>query len=331
MSKLLIHSILKKAVMIPILASLCLAGITGFIELNAWTVYADLLCHFRAQYALIAAFLTLSLLLYDRKAFALLSAILTVIHLFYVLPIYLPPEQVANPPQNLASSPIQVMTFNVLSSNTNFEQARNFILSESPDVLVVLETNTNWTTSLEPLKATYPTYLEVPRNDNFGINVYSKLPINNLTSVPIGTNHAITGTLALTDPKGQSSSALFVAAHPIPAKNARLFPVRNAYYEALAEIVKKDAANSGLPTIMAGDFNSTRYGDKFAQFLRTTKLTDARQGFGIYPTWPAYTALYPGSFGIDYVLSSAQFHVSKIQSGPDIGSDHRAFQAWLTY
>ena len=63
----------------------------------------------------------------------------------------------------------KILLANVFSANRDASSLLELIESESPDVVVLLETTPRWMASLQALQADYPHELAVPRNDNFGI------------------------------------------------------------------------------------------------------------------------------------------------------------------
>ena len=64
----------------------------------------------------------------------------------------------------------------------------------------------------------------------------------------------------------------------------------------------------------------------FRDFIKSTGLRNARQGFGVGPTWPAL-----GSVGvpIDHILFSHPLQVKNFQVEGGIGSDHFPISAHL--
>ncbi len=68
----------------------------------------------------------------------------------------------------------------------------------------------------------------------------------------------------------------------------------------------------------------------YKSFVRQTGLRNARQGFGILPTWPSKSSLSPVpatiapllSIPIDHCLISPKIKVVNIRTGPNVDSDH---------
>ncbi|MEW5821371.1 MAG: endonuclease/exonuclease/phosphatase family protein, partial [Cyanobacteriota bacterium] len=75
---------------------------------------------------------------------------------------------------------ISIMLANILTSNNKYRLVLDLINRESPDIVAIQEVDNIWTDQLSLLKKTYPYYFEHPRTDNFGLSVYSKLPLRNI-------------------------------------------------------------------------------------------------------------------------------------------------------
>ncbi|MEM9704315.1 MAG: endonuclease/exonuclease/phosphatase family protein, partial [Planctomycetota bacterium] len=71
---------------------------------------------------------------------------------------------------------LTVCTANVLTRNRRSGELIEAIKERAPDVLCLQEIDARWAEDLMALHATYPYREVVPRQDNFGIAVYSKLP-----------------------------------------------------------------------------------------------------------------------------------------------------------
>jgi endonuclease/exonuclease/phosphatase (EEP) superfamily protein YafD len=109
----------------------------------------------------------------------------------------------------------------------------------------------------------------------------------------------------------------FVSVHPFtPIQDIKR---RDSELRLIAERFTKKPADN---LVLAGDFNATPYCHAYKKLVRALGLRNAREGYGIYPTWPAF---YPTSLPripIDHVLVSAGIAVADFRTGPPIGGDH---------
>ena len=199
----------------------------------------------------------------------------------------------------------------VLSANTNFKNSdlqalKELINSEQPDIVVLLELSHGQARQLADLKD-YPFQQINPDDSPFGIGLLSKLPFSSVT-VDFnwrGSSLKIPTIKIVAEWNAQLINV--VAFHPMPPIAPEFHLARN---KKIQEIVEK-SKQSGLPTIIAGDFNATPWSSAFApiEYMRAT---------GLQSTWPTrYFGL-----SVDHVLVSDHWQVKQSRVGPDIGSDH---------
>jgi endonuclease/exonuclease/phosphatase (EEP) superfamily protein YafD len=189
------------------------------------------------------------------------------------------------------------------------------LISEyDPDVIAIAEIAAAGLLVLNPVRDEYETVAAEPREDGFGIALFSRLEVQAGGIGSTGSYHLPTAVGIL---KTDSTAIAVHALHmlpPVPGRHAR---ERNAHMEWLADLVRQ----TDPPVIAIGDLNCTPYSPHFRSLLGQSGLRDARRGFGIKPTWPA--ALGPLGLPIDHCLVSDGIGVTGFTIGPDIGSDHR--------
>ena len=100
-------------------------------------------------------------------ALSIVAVILTSLQLVQFIPIK----------PKLSDVNFTVYDANVLTSNHSHELILQQIFSQSPDVITLQEFSNELKQSLKALDDVYPHQVLVPRNDNFGIAIYSKWPI----------------------------------------------------------------------------------------------------------------------------------------------------------
>jgi endonuclease/exonuclease/phosphatase (EEP) superfamily protein YafD len=190
-----------------------------------------------------------------------------------------------------------------------------------------MEIHQDWVKQLDTLKDILPYAIVKANPYNLGIAVYSKRPIENASLAFLGTtqNPSIVGKLNI---NGQIVS--LVAAHPPPPIKSALFKARNQQLEAIGKYIK----SLSTPVIVTGDLNITMWSPYYKRLMSQAGLKNARQGFGLVPTWPLKTnyppyskmpALFTRLFSmpIDHCLISPEIKVAKIRAGSYVGSDHR--------
>ena len=290
-----------------VLALFSVAGYLGKLNL-----YFELTSHFRLQYLILAACaIPLLLLLRVKKAWLAVCGFCLVVNLAEILP-YLPQPNI-NSVSSTSTQPLRVLVANVLSSNQRYPEVISLIRAEKPDLAVFIEINTAWTRALEPIEDILPNAVVHPREDNFGIAIYSKVPLEDATAKEFGLRNSVS-ILATIAVNGQKLS--IVATHPVPPIGTTLFSKRNQHLAELASYIQQQQN----PTIAIGDFNTTMWSPYYKSFIRTTGLRNSRSGFGIQPTWPTQLPLL--FIPLDHCLVSPSITVANSRTGSNVGSDH---------
>lgn len=267
----------------------------------------DLASHFRVHYAIAASVSSIIFLFYRAHWLALLSMVSLVFNLAFVVPWYFGSREVAS------KDDIKLFLSNVLTSNNNHESLVSLIHNESPDIIVVMEINKDWVSSLNVLKNEYAYNKLVPREDNFGIGVYSKLPIIMASVKYFGSSVVPSIVLSL---KVAEDTLTLVATHPVPPIGDNYFTLRNKQLSHVAQEAKKFSG----PLILAGDLNTTMWSSHYNQLETNGKLRSVRRGFGVNATWPSGFGIL--GIPIDHVLISDQIRVVDFKLGTSVGSDH---------
>lgn len=270
--------------------------------------YLDLLSHFKLHY-LLASLFFVAFYYYFRKLYLVATFLLvSLLNSYFVISWYLPSEAKS---QDYTSS-VKIMSVNLLSSNRKHQQLLEVVKAHSPDIIVLQEVNLRWHEQLKPLQKNYPYFKSIPREDNFGIAVYSKHTLSSLT-IPNWGNTLLPSLKF--DVTVEQRTMQVLATHPLPPINAHYYSLRNKQIIAMLDDIK----TSSQPTIVVGDLNTTMWSGIYQRFAEID-LVNARQGFGLHNTWPASFAFL--GIPIDHILVSSQFKVKSFTSGPDIGSDH---------
>ncbi|MGJ8677842.1 MAG: endonuclease/exonuclease/phosphatase family protein [Akkermansiaceae bacterium] len=201
----------------------------------------------------------------------------------------------------------------MLTSNTDYGSFVSLIENENPDIIVVMEINENWVDALDLLKKDYRYSKLAPRTDNFGIGVYSKLPITMESVAYFGPAGIPSIVLSLETAKG---ALTLVATHPLPPVSNDYLRSRNKQLLHVAQEIKKIDG----PLILAGDLNTTMWSSHYDQLEKNGGLRNVRRGFGIHATWPSQLGFL--GIPIDHVLISEEIKVVDMKVGASVGSDH---------
>jgi len=208
---------------------------------------------------------------------------------------------------------LRVMLINVHTENQHHDLVLKFIHQRSPDLVLLEEVNGAWMEHLADLKAVYPYLCEETREDNFGIALFSKLPLRNPAVVYLGPAE-IPSVTAEIEVGGRPIH--FWGSHPLPPGSAENTKLRNQQLRALAEKIR----NWHGSAMLLGDLNTTAWSYSFGELLQESGLQDSGRGRGIQSTWPVN--LFPLRIAIDHCLLSADLKVVSRTVGEDVGSDH---------
>jgi endonuclease/exonuclease/phosphatase (EEP) superfamily protein YafD len=284
-----------------------IAGFIGYIH-----KYFELTSHFKLQYLMAALACLLIFVTLHGWWSALMACFTIVINLVMVLPWYIPPSQ-ADLTQPY--DPVKLLFANVESTNTNFSAFISFVIEENPDVLIIQEATEPWINRLRVLKERFPYDKALPRPGGIGIALYSRIPIERFDVLAIGSER-VPGLLARLNRGGGVFSVVTV--HPRAPLCRNCFGQRNEELRDAASIVQALPA----PKILVGDLNTSLWSPYYAHLMRQTGLDNARKGFGLLPTWPAFMPWPFLRIPIDHCLVSPDIRVIRMRTGRNIGSDH---------
>ena len=282
----------------------------------------ELLSHFKIQYLILNIVLFSGLLVTRRKKLIFISLLCLSLVSSEIIPWYIPPTSLGN-----HSDQLRILSLNVNTQNQSYSQVLSLVRREKPDVAVFMEINEAWVKQLNSLNDILPNTVANANPYNLGIAVYSKRKLENASVEFFGAtnNPTIVGNLTI---NGQVVS--LIGTHPPPPKPGLLFQTRNKQLDQISQYIKSRSNT----VVMVGDLNITMWSRYYKRFISTTRLKNARQGFGTLPTWPTKTNYPPYSripslvtwllsIPIDHCLISPDIKVVNIRTGPNVGSDHR--------
>lgn len=289
---------------------LCLSGaatIAGWLGGLHW--FLELSSHFIAWHALASA-LTLVLFLACRRwKWAAAALMLFLVQASVPLPWYWPVHQGATTEQGHC----RILLANVLSSNSDTRHLLELIDETDPDVVCVQEVTRDWAEVLRGLEARYPVSLVVPRPDNFGIALYSRLS-GPLPELRFQREHGVPAIETSFEANGRTVHLLTV--HTLPPIGPRLAGRRDAQLASTRAWVEGQPG----PAIVVGDLNLTMFSPVYRRWIAGTALRNVRAGHGVIGTWPAWV---PGlRLPLDQCLVTEGIGVLGVRAGTAIGSDH---------
>lgn len=273
----------------------------------------ELLTHFKLQY-LIASIIFSGIYLWAKQYRAsVIMALCAVINGLYIMPWYFSAEVNSIEQKKVDVKDMKLFHLNLLSSNKQYSKLLELINKEDPDIIIVQEVSYAWDIQLEKLTASYPYYESIPRHDNFGIAIFSKIKLTDIQQVDWG-NAGLPGFRVCFEM--DNVTVQLATLHPLPPVNQIYYEQRNKSLTSVMSEIK----GLTIPSLLIGDLNMSMWSPDYSILQQDNKLLNARKGFGVISTWPA--VLGPLGIPIDHVLVSKQFIVDDFYAGPNVGSDH---------
>ncbi|HEW97060.1 MAG: endonuclease/exonuclease/phosphatase family protein [Candidatus Parabeggiatoa sp. nov. 3] len=289
-----------------LVAIILLFSLTGYLGTRHWTF--ELTSHFKVQYFALSVLCVLICLWLRQWGWASLSLLGLIINGIVVLPWYFPSVQ-----NHIQNHSLSILLSNVNIKNKNYSALVQLVAAENPDILIVQEGNRHWIKHLKVLEKTLP-YVEAPPNSYFfGTVIYSRFPFEETQMLSLGRSGRESILVKI---KINHKMVSLLTTHPLPPIPEGLFEHRNSQLFEVQSFIKQ------LPTpkMLIGDLNISMWSPFYSQLTQETRLINARQGFGILPTWPTFLPVL--MIPIDHCLVSPDIKVMKIKTGESIGSDH---------
>ena len=287
--------------------TLILSVVTTINEIHR---YLELFSHFRLQYLLCSFVCLFLFIVFKNYKSAAAMVVMAGLNSIYVVPWYFSPEEkvVEN-----YSVQIKVMHSNVNTRNTNYQKFIDLVFEESPDILIAQEVNGKWMGKLQELKTIYPYKYSSPREDNFGIAVFSKYPYADVKKAYWGASNLLSLKVVVTISGHKITT---IATHLLPPVSAEHYISRKSQIDEVSQVL----SDTKGPLILIGDLNVTMWSSDYVALESGTNLTNTRKGFGVLPTWPTMLPIF--MIPIDHCLVSSHFAVLGMKVGYGIGSDH---------
>lgn len=297
-----------------ILLILILAASSALPFLGHWHWLADLFAHFVPHYLAAGTILIVALVWTRRYGWTAVAAAIVLWNGSLLSPYLLP--QRSGLVGNGAS--LKLLQFNMSRNNPVPLATLGYVMSleEPPDVVILFETTPALAPEVKRLNQIYPTIAQMPRSDNFGMALLSRLPASKVEFREVGKLRL--PLLVLSGRVGRDIVQIY-AVHPPPPLGSALSRERN---DQLRQLAVEISVNDGQQVIVAGDLNTTVWSRALNPLLETAGLRDAQRGQGYLPTWapPPYTRWI--GVPIDHTLISKRIQVQDRFVGPWLASDH---------
>ena len=267
----------------------------------------ELLSHFRPQYLAASLVLLAAFAVFRSPVYVVPLLATAVLNASYVLPWYFGGMAVES------DMTLKLLNVNVFRGNEQHDRLLKLIETEQPDIIFLQEVSPEWHNATRSLRRGYPFSYVQPREDAFGIALFSRLEFDSITHVdsPPLKFPTIVATLTV-----DGKPLTLINTHAMMPLGRFEFDARNEQLQSIAEIARQATG----AVILAGDLNNSIWNRSYRELEDGTGLRNSRRGIGILPTWPTFMPL--AMIAIDHVLVSDDVGVVETRTGPRIGSDH---------
>ncbi|MCF0041836.1 endonuclease/exonuclease/phosphatase family protein [Dyadobacter fanqingshengii] len=220
---------------------------------------------------------------------------------------------------------ISIISSNVFQDNKNTAGCLAILEKNSPDLILLLETNQFWNEGTKKLGETYPYQVLVPLENTYGMLLYSKLEL-----IDSEVRYLIDEEIPSIKTQVKLASGKLIqlyCVHPTPP-----VPGENMYSterDAELLLVAKEVKDNNMPTIVVGDLNDVAWSYTTNLFAKISGLLDPRKGRGFFNT---FHANYPFlRFPLDHVFCSTDFKLLSLKRLENFNSDHFPILIALQY
>lgn len=211
---------------------------------------------------------------------------------------------------------VKVLSVNVYQFNSSHQQLIDLINEVNPDIVLTIESNYEWETSLTQLKQQYIYSHEIALENTYGMHFYSRLKTNKIT-----THYFVADDIPSIEAEIETEdghSFTFWGVHPPPPSPTESANSKERDGELVA--VAKKVREQDASAVVTGDFNNVAWTKSSQLFKKTSELVDARVGRGFISTFHAKHWFF--RFPIDLFFHSSDIAVQKLTTLRAIGSDH---------
>jgi endonuclease/exonuclease/phosphatase (EEP) superfamily protein YafD len=281
--------------------------------LGEWHWALDLFSHFHWQYAGVCV-LAIGWTLWRRRGWVLAVSLASLLLNGWLIGRL---AVDAGGGREIAGKRLRVVSLNVLTANSNKEGVLKYLRGVDADVIFLMEVNAEWVSALEGLKVTHPHCLIQSRRDNFGVALYSRVPLREARFVQDRQAEVPSIEARLVH---ESRELVIYGTHPLPPVAVEGTRLRNAQLASIATHV----GGLDVPALVVGDLNATPWSHGMRLIQAGGVLGFSGPANAVWkPTWRVGTVF---GIPIDHALCTAPLVIVRREVGPDVGSDHRAIE-----
>ncbi|WP_395019372.1 endonuclease/exonuclease/phosphatase family protein [Dongia sp.] len=243
------------------------------------------------------------------------------------------PELTYRPPAVAEGPVLRVTNINIWWDREDLDAVIDYVSTESPDIVGLVEVTPKYKPMLAPLKALYPYSVDCVDLDPVCQTVLlSKLPLHRTYAGPVGT--AVT-YLSEGEIVWQGRTIMVTVTHltvpshlpyrPPGQPEPPMLPGTADVWQSqqAAGLAQHLAAPEPVHRIVLGDFNSVPWNPLQRAFRAATGLENRGHWAPDWPAWQPVFARIP----IDPVFTRGALAIRHLKTGPNVGSDHLPVEA----
>ncbi|MDX5421303.1 MAG: endonuclease/exonuclease/phosphatase family protein [Hymenobacteraceae bacterium] len=217
-----------------------------------------------------------------------------------------------------------LMIANVRMVNKKHQKFKELVLREKPDMLIMNEPDEAWHESVrKEFDARYPYSIKKPLDNTYGMMFWSKFRLHQSEIRFLVEDDVPSFYTVVELPSGRMFDLFTV--HPQPPRLMRNTETR----EAELLIVAKQAKETSLPSIVAGDLNDVAWSSTTKLFKKISGMLDPRVGRGFFNTYNAQIPFF--RYPLDHVFYDPEFRLLSLRRLSKFGSDHFPILISLNY
>lgn len=295
------------SVVAVVVALLGVLSVLGLLDRVAWVfVLAGV---FRLQYIVVLGAAALFALALGRIRLASIAAALAALNMVAIgVPLTAPATAAHGP----TMGSLRLLIANVEVGNHRAGAVERLIERVQPDVVGIVELTPEMAGRLGRSLPGYRMRRLVPRNDAYGIGLYSRLPLDSARVARFPSDGGPPTVIARVRVAGKPVTVVVTHVHT---------PFAGSIHVRHLEALGRARSALGRNVAICGDFNTVPWSGPFRRLASDARMTelygdDAWSGY----SWPTWTSVL--RVPLDNCLVSHGLAVTDYRHGPDIGSDH---------
>lgn len=268
----------------------------------------------RVQIAIVAIVAIIIALTVGARTPVLLLAVAAVVQIVQIIPLtpLVPAQVTLMQPDGLR--PVHALSLNVLMENDDHQSTIDLIEREDPDIVLLMETNEDWTNAMTNVLSRYSTILSHPADDHYGLIFATRLDSDKTEIVYLNNGDTPAVLARLRTVEGRLFN--YVGLHPRP-------PVPGTSAEERDEQIRRAATiadTAAAPTVVMGDFNDVAWSHTARRYKDIGGFKDPRVGRGLLASFDANRWWL--RFPIDHLYITDDINLISFKRGEYVGSDH---------